>query len=207
MPSSTGQGQAKLLANLSDTIVAGTWLQEARVAAMIWPPPTSTIAVVVVVAAASVCDLNSRRIPNALTFGAAAIAVAMHVLSNGWSGLLLAVSGWAVGFVLFAPLYAVGGMGAGDVKLLAAIGAWLGPVGALWTGLYGAVAGGVLALVVALARGYTTAAMRNVGTILRLWSVAGVQPVEGLTLADKSSVRLPYALPLAVGAMVTLWLH
>jgi prepilin peptidase CpaA len=192
---------------LSDTIVAGTWLQEARVAAMIWPPPTSTIAVVVVVAAASVCDLNSRRIPNAITLGAAAIAVAMHVLSNGWSGLLLAVSGWAAGFVLFAPLYAVRGIGAGDVKLLAAIGAWLGPVGALWTALYGAVAGGILALVVALARGYTTAAMRNIGTILRLWSVAGVRPVEGLTLADKSSVRLPYAFPLAVGAMVTLWLH
>lgn len=192
---------------MSDTIVAGTWLQEARVAAMIWPPPTSTIAVVVVVAAASVCDLNSRRIPNAITLGAAAIAVAMHVLSNGWSGLLLAVSGWAAGFVLFAPLYAVRGIGAGDVKLLAAIGAWLGPVGALWTGLYGAVAGGLLALVVALARGYTTAAMKNIGTILRLWSVAGVRPVEGLTLADKSSVRLPYAFPLAVGAMVTLWLH
>lgn len=192
---------------MSDTIVAGTWLREARVAVMIWPPPTSTIAVVVVVAAASVCDLNSRRIPNAITLGAAAIAVAMHVLSNGWSGLLLAVSGWAAGFVLFAPLYAVRGIGAGDVKLLAAIGAWLGPVGALWTALYGAVAGGILALVVALARGYTTAAMRNIGTILRLWSVAGVRPVEGLTLADKSSVRLPYAFPLAVGAMVTLWLH
>ena len=174
---------------------------------MTWPPPVSAVAVAVLILAASVCDLNSRRIPNALTFGAAAIAVAMHVLLNGWSGLLLAVSGWAAGFALFAPVYAVRGIGAGDVKLLAAIGAWLGPVGALWTGLYGAVAGGILALVVALFRGYTMAAMRNIGTILRLWSVIGVRPVEGLTLADKSSVRLPYAFPLAVGAMVTLWLH
>ena len=43
--------------------------------------------------------------------------------------------------------------------------------------------------------------------MLRVWSMAGVQPVEGLTLADKSSVRLPYALPLAVGALVTLWMR
>ena len=120
---------------------------------MIWPPPTSTVAVVVVAAAASVCDLRNRRIPNTLTIGAAATAVAMHVLLSGWSGLFSALSGWAIGIVLFAPLYALGGMGAGDVKLLAAIGAWLGPVGALWTALYGAIAGGVLALFVAATRG------------------------------------------------------
>ena len=174
---------------------------------MIWPPESSTIAVVAIGAAASFCDLRTRRVPNALTLGAAAIAVALHTVVSGWSGLLMAVGGWVVGLVLFAPLYALQGMGAGDVKLLAAIGAWLGPVGALWTALYGAMAGGVLALAVALSRGYATKALRNVGAILRAWSMTGPQPVSGLTLADASSVRLPYALPLAVGAMVTLWLH
>ena len=53
------------------------------------------------------------------------------------------------------------------------------------------MAGGVLALFVASARGYAKTAVKNVGTILRLWSMVGVQPVEGLTLADTSSVRLP----------------
>jgi prepilin peptidase CpaA len=172
-----------------------------------WPPPVSTVAVIAVVVAASVFDLGSRRIPNSLTVGAAVVAVAMQALLHGWSGLLSAASGWAVGLVLFLPLYAVGGMGAGDVKLLAAVGAWLGPIGAAWTGLYGAVAGGAMALAVALARGYARTAAKNVGTILRVWSMAGVQPVEGLTLADKSSVRLPYALPLAAGALVTLWMQ
>ena len=61
-----------------------------------------------------------------------------------------AAAGWATGLALFVPLYALGGMGAGDVKLLGAIGAWLGPMGAVWTGLYGAIAGGVLALAVAV---------------------------------------------------------
>jgi len=174
---------------------------------MVWLPSASTVAVVGIVIAASIFDLGSRRIPNALTLGAAVVAIVMQALLNGWSGVLSAVSGWAVGVVLFLPLYALGGMGAGDVKLLAAIGAWLGPIGAAWTGLYGAVAGGAMALVVALARGYTRTALKNLGTILRVWSVAGVQPVEGLTLADKASVRLPYALPLAAGALVTLWMQ
>jgi prepilin peptidase CpaA len=174
---------------------------------MVWPPPVSTVAVVAVVVVASVFDLGSRRIPNSLTFGAALVAVAMRALLDGWSGVLSAASGWIVGLALFMPLYALRGMGAGDVKLLAAIGAWLGPIGAAWTGLYGAVAGGAMALGVALARGYARTALRNLGRILKVWSVVGVQPVEGLTLADKASVRLPYALPLAAGALLTLWMQ
>ncbi|HPK71833.1 MAG TPA: prepilin peptidase [Vicinamibacterales bacterium] len=173
---------------------------------MTWPPPVSAVAVIAVVSAAVVGDLKNRRIPNALTLGAAVVAVAMHAAMSGWPGLLLAASGWAVGAALFFPLFALGGMAAGDVKLLAAIGAWLGPAGALWTALYGAVAGGVMALVVALSRGYASTAMRNVGKILRVWSIVGVQPVEGLTLRDTASPRLPYALPLAAGALVTLWM-
>jgi prepilin peptidase CpaA len=173
---------------------------------MTWPPPSTTIAVAVLVLAATYYDLRSRRIPNTLTLGAAAVALAMHAAVGGWSGLLLAASGWAVGAALFFPLFALGGMGAGDVKLLAAIGAWLGPAGAIWTGLYGAVAGGVMALIVALSRGYASTAMKNLGNLLRVWSIAGVQPVERLTLQNTASPKLPYALPLAAGALVTMWL-
>ena len=174
---------------------------------MMWPPPVSTIAVVGLVVLATVQDLRRRRISNALTFGAAAVALVLHGVTDGWPGVLLAVSGWGVGFALFFPLFVLGGMGAADVKLLAAVGAWLGPAGALWTGLYGAVAGGVLALFVSMARGYAGTALKNVGRVLRLWTVVGIQPVAGLTLADNAAVRLPYALPLAAGALTTLWLQ
>jgi prepilin peptidase CpaA len=174
---------------------------------MVSLPSTSTIAVVGIVIAAAIFDLGNRRIPNALTLGAAGIAVALHGVTSGWSGVLLAASGWAVGLALFFPLFALGGMGAGDVKLLAAIGAWMGPTGVIWTGLYGAVAGGIMALVFALAGGYARSAMRNVVAVMRLWRVEGVRPIEGLTLANKASVKLPYAVPLAAGALATLWLH
>lgn len=175
-------------------------------AVMTWPP-VHAVAVVGTVLAAAVSDVMSRRIPNALTLGAAAVAIGMHGVLSGWSGVVFAVSGWAVGLALFFPLFALKGMGAGDVKLLAAIGAWLGPLGAVWTALYGAVAGGVMAVAVALARRYVGTAVRNLGTLLRSWRIAGVRPVEGLTLGSASGPRLPYALPLAAGAILTLWVR
>ena len=174
---------------------------------MLSPPPVTTVAVLAVAVGACAYDLLRRRVPNALTFGAAAVAVALHGILSGWGGVAFSAAGWATGIALFLPFYALGGMGAGDVKLLGAIGAWLGPMGAIWTGLYGAIAGGVLALAVALWKGYARTALKNVGAMLRLWSVAGVHPIEGLTLADARSVRLPYALPLAVGTLATLWRH
>ena len=171
---------------------------------MTWPPPVSAVAVVALAAAAVAFDLRSRRVPNVLTFGAAAVAVVIQGLNGGWPGVAAAVFGWLAGAALFFPLFALGGMGAGDVKLLAAFGAWLGPAGALWTGLIGALAGGVMAVVFALTRGYLRTALQNVGGMFRLWRVAGIRPVEGLTLESTASVRLPYALPLAVGALATL---
>ena len=172
---------------------------------MTWPPSAAHVGVLAVALAAVVCDLRSRRIPNALTIGAAAVAFAMHGALGGWSGLLLALAGWVVGFALFFPLFALGGMGAGDVKLLAATGAWLGPWGALWTALYGAVAGGVMALGASLARGYTTRAFRNLGNLVQTWFLGGIRPVEGVTLESSVGPRLPYALPIAAGVMATLW--
>jgi prepilin peptidase CpaA len=174
---------------------------------MSWPPPVSAVAVIGVVIAASFCDLRTRRLPNALTLGAAGVALALHGITGGWPALVQATLGWAAGVALFVPLYALGGMGAGDVKLLGAIGAWLGPMGAVWTGLYGAIAGGIMALLVALGRGYAGTALRNIRTILVAWFLAGIKPVEGMTLADNTSIRLPYAVPLAAGALATLWMH
>jgi prepilin peptidase CpaA len=173
---------------------------------MLWPPPTPHFAVFAVVLAAAVCDVKNRRIPNTLTFGAAGVAVVTMAALNGWAGVADAALGWIVGLALFLPVFLLGGMGAGDVKLLAAIGAWLGPSGALWVALYGALAGGVLGLVIALAKGYTLTSLRNLRDLLGFWHVAGVQPVDALTLKGGKGPRLPYALPLAAGTIITLWM-
>ena len=84
------------------------------------------IVVILVAGMASLFDIRTARIPNLLTFGAAAAALVYLFASNGWPGVAEAIEGWAVGVLLFAPFFALGGLGAGDVKLLGAMGAWIG---------------------------------------------------------------------------------
>src|SRR5262245_42608447 len=111
-------------------------------------------AVLILGGIACVCDIRARRIPNLVTFGGAALGIAYSTWAGGLFGLVSGVGGWLIGAVLFMPMFLLGGMGAGDVKLAACIGAWLGPMPALFVALYSAIAGGVMAVVVALAAGY-----------------------------------------------------
>jgi prepilin peptidase CpaA len=157
--------------------------------------------------AACVTDLRSRRIPNVLTFGAAASAVVSHAIVQGIDGLSLALGGWAVGTALFLPFFALGGLGGGDVKLLGALGAWLGPGDAVWLALYSSMAGGGVALIVALHHGYLRTALRNIGNLLQFWWLVGPRPMPQATLEDSGSPRLAYAVPIFMGTVATLWLQ
>jgi prepilin peptidase CpaA len=165
-------------------------------------------AVVVSVALlACVTDLRSRRIPNVLTFGAALAGLLYGGWTDGWSGLGSAALGFLVGGVAFIVPFALGGLGGGDIKLLAAIGAWLGPSGAIWLVLYTGIAGGVMALVVALASGYLGQALRNVRMLLMHWRIWGLRPLSEVSLDSSNGPRLAYALPIFVGLVTTLWLQ
>jgi prepilin peptidase CpaA len=99
-------------------------------------------------------------------------------------------------------------MGAGDVKLLGAIGAWLGTEAVVQVALCSAIAGGVFAVVVALRSGYLRQALGNLKMLLMFWFTVGLKPVEGFTLdAQQNSPRLAYAVPMLAGLLVTLWLR
>jgi len=169
--------------------------------------PPAQIAALVVAGTACVYDLRTRRIPNALTFGAALVALLFQALTGGSPALATAGGGWLVGIVLFFPFFALGGLGAGDVKLLGAIGAWIGPASVLHVGLYSALAGGVFAVVVALRAGYLRQALRNLRFLGTFWLTVGLKPVEGLTLDQQQTPRLAYAVPMLTGLLVTLWLQ
>jgi prepilin peptidase CpaA len=155
---------------------------------------------------AAVCDLRTGRIPNALTFGAAAAGLIFSTATAGLFGLLTSLVGCLVGLVLFLPLFALRGMGGGDVKLLAAVGAWLGPLGALHAALWAALAGGVLAVVVALSSGYLSEAIRNLLAMVAVWRTVGPSPIAGVTLTESRGPRLAYAVPIGIGALVALWI-
>jgi prepilin peptidase CpaA len=137
----------------------------------------------VVATAAAVLDLRSRRIPNWLTGSTLAVAVLANTWMAGPTGLVTALAGAALGLLLLLPFYAVRGVGAGDVKLLAAIGALVGAQSLLWVCLFGALVGGTMSVILLIAH-------RRVG--LTLAQVMALQlPATGL--------RAPYGIAIAGG--------
>jgi prepilin peptidase CpaA len=150
-------------------------------------------------------DLRTRRIPNVLTFGAALAGLGYHVVTGGLSAVASSAAGWALGALVFIVPFALKGLGGGDVKLLAALGAWLGPADVIWVALYTGVAGGILAIVVALTYGYLRQALSNVWLLLCHWRVAGMTPVAALTLESSRAPKLAYAVPILMGMVMVLW--
>jgi len=166
-----------------------------------------TIVAMAVGALACLWDLRTRRIPNALTLSAPALAVVWFLSTSGAGGALSALYGWFVGLAIFLPFYLLGGMGAGDVKLMAALGAWLGPALVFWSALYAAIAGGVLAVVIATYGGYLRQALRNLGAVVLYWRIVGPRPLPALTLETAPGPRLAYALPILIGMVAAIWLR
>ena len=95
-------------------------------------------------------DIRVRKIPNLLTFPAMVTALTFHSVTGGWKGFVFSAEGLAIGIALFLIPYIMGGMGAGDAKLMGAIGAIIGPRGVFLASLFTAVAGGIYALIVFL---------------------------------------------------------
>lgn len=156
---------------------------------------------------AAIIDLRDRRIPNWLTFGAAAAGLAFNLWTSGFPGLLAGAGGWLTGVVIFFLPFALGGLGAGDVKLVAGLGAWLGWQETVWLALYTGAAGAVLALIVSLASGYIRQAVSNIWLLLMHWRVAGIRPLPEMTIHHGSGPKLAYGVAILAGAMVTVWMH
>jgi prepilin peptidase CpaA len=169
--------------------------------------PVVSVIALSVASVACVFDLRTRRIPNWLTFGATAVALVFHFVTGGASGVEQSLGGWVAGVALLILPYALGGMGAGDVKLVGALGAWLGPGAAFWLAMYTGVAGAAMALIVAAWHGYLRQAWSNVWLLLTFWRVSGLRPFPELTLATSRGPRLAYAAPILVGTIVMLWLR
>jgi prepilin peptidase CpaA len=150
-------------------------------------------------------DLRYRRIPNWLTFGAAAAGFLYQIATAGLSGAGAAAGGWLVGAAMFFAPFALGGMGGGDVKLIAALGAWVGPSHALWLGLYTGAAGGMMALAVSLGRGYLRQAVDNVWLLLMHWRMSGLRPLPELTIHDSRGPKLAYGVSILAGTVVMIW--
>ena len=154
-------------------------------------------------AAVARSDITARRIPNALVVALAAVGccVAATILRTP-VGLSGAAAGAALGLALWSPFWVMRVLGAGDVKLAAAIGAWLGPAGVVEASVLAALAGGVLALAVLARRRRVSAFAAGVA----LWTAALQRGQLTKPLVNDNTDLLPYGVALAVGAGLTGWL-
>lgn len=152
---------------------------------------------VVGVALAAAVDVRTRRIPNAVTAPMSALGLALAALGTGGTSLGGAAAGFAVGLLLMLPGYALGATGAGDVKLMGAVGTLVGPAVVVSAFLWTALAGGILAVGVALYRGRLSATLAGTGRLL-------AAPGDARRAIDASSVtsRFAYGPAIAIGSLV-----
>lgn len=155
--------------------------------------------------AAAISDYRSRRIPNRLVlsgilFGViynAALPPAPH------ASILFPLAGIGTGLLLFLPLYLIRAMSAGDVKLLAMVGAFLGPASTFHAALATMIVGGVLSLLLVVARGTTRQLFYNLLSLFQpgfLHATGGSVPSRRIT-ASVSAGTLPYAVAIAIGTI------
>lgn len=153
------------------------------------------------VVAAAVNDLVSRRIPNLLLLAGVVGALVLHLASHDpRAGLLSWLGGMAVGLLVFLPFYLVRGMAAGDVKMMAAVGAFTGAPDALRIAILAWCAGGVMALAILLVRGRLRLAFANLRCMLLRLPPAG----GGEGAAAASAGSMPYGVAIAAGALYVL---
>lgn len=145
--------------------------------------------------AAVYTDLRARRIPNALTLPLCLVGLALNGVLLGLDGVASSIQGWLLGLALLLPLFLLRGMGAGDVKLMAALGALKGPEFVYFTCLWAAVFGGVVALAGLTRSGKLGLALTH------------LYYFKFLPAADGSFItagRIPYAPAIALGAFAVL---
>jgi len=160
------------------------------------------LAVILLAGIACVTDLLWRRIPNALVISGLCLGIGLNGWNQGIRGLGWSLLGAGLGLALFLPFFALGGMGAGDVKLLAALGSLLGPSDLLKTAVAGALAGGLLALAAAAWKGRLLETFRGIGRLFSYWAAGGLRPSPELNLGHPAALKIPYAIPLAAGAWI-----
>jgi prepilin peptidase CpaA len=146
-------------------------------------------------------DLRYRRIPNWLTMPGLVVGIAVNTLAWGWQGAKASLLGALLGLALLLPFVAVRSLGAGDWKLVGALGAFLGP-GPLVTVLLGAVfVAGAMAIGLIVYKGRTRQALRNIGRMLGAL-VRLRMPGQDLTLDNPEALKVPFGVAVALTAML-----
>ena len=151
-------------------------------------------------------DLQRQKIPNAVTFPTMVLAVGYHSVSSGLSGFSFSAAGLALAIALFIVPYLHGGMGAGDVKLMGAAGAILGPKGICIVSILAVLSGGVYGMILfAMNPKYTASLLRRLWVTFRTFVLTQQLILIPRGIDEKQPV-VRYAIPIALGALGYLFM-
>lgn len=164
--------------------------------------PFWLVSVVMVVAA--VIDGVKLKVPNWITYALVVSGWIYSPLAFGWEGLTWSICGTIVGLVLLLPAYAIGGMGAGDVKLLAGVGAWVHPTHTLYAFCATAIVGAVIAVIQAWWLGELRKHANQFQSILyEILTIRDANQLAAIAADRKSTMLLlPYGIPMTIGTIV-----
>jgi len=151
-------------------------------------------------------DIKSRRIPNYLTGPAILLGLLLHTSLDGWHGLWTSLAAGLICGVIFLVFYLAGGMGAGDVKLIAAVGCIAGLSCVPYLLVLTSLSGGAMGIVFAMMRGKLKQTMANVGQLAMHHKEAGLRPHPELHVLNANNLRLPYGVAIAAGSTITFYL-
>jgi prepilin peptidase CpaA len=162
------------------------------------------VGIMVIAGAAAAWDVQHGRIPNWMTYTSMMTGLALRGALEGWRALMDGLAAGLIGGAIFLIFFLVRGMGAGDVKLMTAVGVWTG-LGQLPAVLIAtALAGGILALGFMVFRKRAAATLRNVGSLFRFHFSSGLTPHPEINLQNPRALRLPYGVAIAAG---TIYVH
>ena len=165
--------------------------------------------VLIATALAAACyDLRVRRIPNWINVSGILLGLSLNAYFEGFGGAMVALGGLLAALCIYVPLYALKGMGAGDVKLMAAIGAIAGPSNWLHIFIATALLGGLASITLVLWRRRTAQTMLNISTIvgrLAKWQMPSQH--DELNIHGKNSLKMPHAAIIAAGVGIFLVLN
>ena len=172
-----------------------------------YPPPAISVVLLAVVLTAAVFDIRSRRIPNWVSVTGAVLGIALNwFLADALAGAWYSLKGLLLGFGVYLVLYVLRAMGAGDVKLMGAVGSLVGAANWFAIFIITAILGGVAALVLVLAKGRLQHTLFNVGFILS--EMKSGRPAylakEELDVRNKKAVGLPHGAVIAAGCIIFL---
>jgi prepilin peptidase CpaA len=160
-----------------------------------------------VLVSAAIFDIRVQRIPNLLTYPTMAGALIYHSIANGGGGFLFAAEGLGLGIGLFLMPYLMGVMGAGDAKLMGAVGATLGAKGVFQAALITAVVGGIYALIVLLVRfRFLKGLVRRYALTVKTFLITG-QLVVIPAAKDEPEPKLYYGAAIALGTLTFIFLE